>query len=96
MPDNVSVFDTILGGNKTYITAGIGIVIDSLATFGVWSPTPKEITEVNGLVVLVAVIFIRSGIKTHFENLLKEILTVKSRQAEASPAPTPMPTTIST
>lgn len=93
MPDNVSVFDTLIGGNKTYITAGVGIVIDSLATFGIWSPTPKEITEINGLVILIAAIFIRSGIKVHFANLLREILEVKARQAEVSPAPAPMPAT---
>lgn len=58
-----AAFDTFLGGYKTYVTAALGIIINMLAAFNVWNPTPEQLAAVNGVVVLFTAIFIRMGIK---------------------------------
>lgn len=63
MATDLSVFDSTLGGWKTYITAALGILYNALAAFGVWNPSAEQVTAVNGVGVLAAVIFLRMGIR---------------------------------
>lgn len=61
--DTSSTFDSILGGYKTYITAGIGIVFNVLTAFNVWNPTTEQTMAINGAIVLLAAAFLRAGVK---------------------------------
>lgn len=63
MNDTSTAFDTFLGGYKTYIIAGLGIVFNALAAFHVWTPTPEQSMAVNGVAVLLTAIFLRMGVR---------------------------------
>lgn len=60
---NASAFDTVLGGWKTYLTAGIGIIINAIGAFDIYDFTTEQITSINGIVIMAAAIFLRMGIK---------------------------------
>lgn len=60
---NAGAFDTLLGGWKTYLTAGIGIIINAVGAFDIYDFTTEQITSINGIVIMAAAIFLRMGIK---------------------------------
>lgn len=64
-----STFDTILGGYKTYITAGIGIVFNVLTAFNIWNPTAEQTMAINGAIVLLAAAFLRAGIRSEVKKV---------------------------
>lgn len=58
----VTPFDSLLGGYKTYITAGLGIIINVLNVFDILTLTTEQMTAINGAVILLAAVFLRLGI----------------------------------
>ena len=58
-----TAFDDLLGGYKTYITAGIGVVYNLVTAFGLWNPTEQQNVAVNGVIFALAALFIRLGVK---------------------------------
>ena len=61
--NDTNAFDGFLAGYKTYIAAALGIAFNVLAAFHVWSPTPEQVTAVNGVAVLGTAIFLRLGVR---------------------------------
>lgn len=60
---SASAFDSLLGGYKTYIAAGLGILANFLAAFDIYSVTPEQLVAINGIAALIVLIFLRMGTK---------------------------------
>ncbi len=90
-PD-LSAFDSSLGGWKTYLSAGLGIVFNVLTAFNIFNPTPEQMTAINGAAVLLTAIFLRMGIKKAQASAVKaEVSAVKAEQAASSVVPVSTP-----
>jgi hypothetical protein len=82
---DMSAFDSNLGGWKTYLTAGSGIVFNFLAAFNIFSPTPEQMTAINGALVLLTVIFLRMGVKKAQASAAKaEVSAVQAAQQNST------------